>query len=227
VKVVDPEILEIATGLSSSVYGPALSLGVLLWISGWRAHRFWIVLLVTVGAGLVGLYSGRSWGAQPVLCGLLLALAAGSMALALVRVVAFAAGGLAAWLTCTRLGPHFQEPLLCFLGGGLLGLFLFKIWTMILTSAAASLLMVYSSLCLVAGFANLDVTAFARTHGTLLNFACGSLTVIGVLVQYLFERSRSKIKRGKPPKRKSSASKESELESAWSWLEERMMRRAG
>jgi len=65
-------------------------------------------------------------GVQPLLAGLLLAVAAGLLALALVRVIAFAAGGIAAVYGVRLLPPApWQEPLICFLGGGLLGLLLF------------------------------------------------------------------------------------------------------
>jgi hypothetical protein len=224
---VDPEILETAIGLSTAVCGSALLLGILLWVFGWRAHRFWIALSATVGAGLVGLYSGQARGLQPILCGILLALAAGFMALALVRILAFTAGGLAAWLALSRLAPQFHEPLFCFLGGGLVGLFLFRLWTMVLTSSAATLLMVYSGLCLAVKFANLDAIGLAQKQGTLLNVVCGGIMLVGVVVQYLLERAAGKAKRGKPTKRKPSAAKESEPESAWRWLGERMLRQAG
>jgi len=224
---IDPEILEIAIGLSPGVCGSALFLGFLLWVFGWRAHRFWIVLSVTVGAGLVGLYSGQAHGVQPIVCGLLLALAAGFMALALVRIFAFTAGGLAAWLAIARLVPQFQEPLFCFLSGGLIGLLLFRLWTMVLTSSAATLLMVYSGLCLAAKFANLDAIGLVNRQGTLLSFVSGGIMLIGVAVQYLLERAGGKAKRGKPTKRKPSSPKESEPESAWRWLGERVLRQAG
>jgi hypothetical protein len=226
-RCVDPEIMETAIGLSLGLCTAALVLGLLLWIFGWRAHRFWIVLTVTVAAGLVGLDSGNAWGAQPIICGLLLALAAGFMALALVRILAFSAGGLAAWLAIHGLAPQFHEPLLCFLSGGLFGLFLFRLWTMVLTSSAATLLMAYSGLCLAAKLANLDAIGLAQRQGIWLNFACGSIMLAGVLVQYLLERSRGKGKRGKPTKRKPQPPKDDDSESAWGWLGEHVLRRAG
>jgi hypothetical protein len=224
---VDPEILETAIGLSTGVCGSALFLGILLWVFGWRAHRFWIVLSVTAGAGLVGLYSGQARGVQPILCGILLALAAGFMALALVRILAFTAGGVATWLVVARLAPQFQESLFCFLSGGLVGLFLFRLWTMVLTSSAATLLMVYSGLCLAVKFANLDAIGLAQRQGTMLNIVCGGIVLVGVVMQYVLERAAGKAKRGKPAKRKPAALKESEPGSAWRWLGERMLRQAG
>ena len=78
-----PDILEEARGLSVAVSVSGLVLGLLLWLLGWRGHRFWIVLAATVSAGVAGLSMGPSYGASPELAGLLLAIAAGVLALAL------------------------------------------------------------------------------------------------------------------------------------------------
>src|SRR5205085_3044818 len=96
-------------------------------------------------AGIFGLLSPPAGRLPPLVLGLLLAVAAGVLALALVRVVAFAAGGAAAWLAVhTFAPPAWDEPLVCFIVGGLAGLLLFRVWTMVLTSFAGTLLMSYS-----------------------------------------------------------------------------------
>ena len=56
--LVAPDILAEGHGLSSALSAAGLVLGLLLWLFGWRAHRFWIVLIATVSAGISGLYSG-------------------------------------------------------------------------------------------------------------------------------------------------------------------------
>ena len=128
-QVLDPEILGEFQGLSANVTVPAFALGFLIWLLGWRGHRFWIVLAATVTAGLIGLDAGPSWGSQRLVAGLLLAVAAGTLALSLVRVVAFAAGGAAGWLIVHALAPQWNDPLVCFLGGGILGLLLYRLWS--------------------------------------------------------------------------------------------------
>ena len=40
-----------------------LTLGLALWLTGWRLHRFWIVLATTLVAGITGLASGPAPGA--------------------------------------------------------------------------------------------------------------------------------------------------------------------
>src|SRR5215469_16276148 len=78
--IVSPDILSEAIGFSPAISGSTFVLGLLLWLLGWRGHRFWIVLIATVAAGIVGLYSGPAHATQPVLAGLLLAVAGGVMA---------------------------------------------------------------------------------------------------------------------------------------------------
>src|SRR5262245_66462146 len=93
-----PDVLAEARGLSVAVSATGLAVGVMLWLLGWWGHRFWIVLAATLGAGILGLCSGPAYGAQPLVAGLLSAVAAGALALALVRVVAWLAGVRAGWV---------------------------------------------------------------------------------------------------------------------------------
>src|SRR5262245_62182233 len=111
-RFLDPDILAEAQGLPLAVTATGLLLGVLLWALGWWGHRFWIVLATTVTAGVVGLSAGQVTGLQPVVVALLLAVAAGALALPLSRLVVFAATGLAAWLVVHALIPALQEPLI-------------------------------------------------------------------------------------------------------------------
>ncbi len=187
-----PDILSEACGFSIPVLAVAFVLGLLLWLFGWRGHRFWIVLIATVGAGILGLYSGQASGMHPLVTGLLLAIAAGALALALVRVIGFVAGGLAAWLVVRALAPGWNEPLVCFFIGGLIGLLLFRLWMMALTSATGTLLMAYAGLCLAQSFGKLDVVALAERNAIALNWACGAMAFLGLIVQLLLDRLRSR-----------------------------------
>ncbi len=189
-QVVAVDILEQARGISTGLSGAVLAVGFLVWLLGWRGHRFWIVLASTVAAGTLGLFSGQVHGAQPVLAGLLLAVAAGALALALVRLVAFAAAGAAAWVLVHALVPHWDQPLVCIVVGGLIGLLLFRVWTMVLTSVAGTLLMAYSGLCLADRLGNLDMIDLATRRGLLLNCACGGTAIVGVVAQYFLERRK-------------------------------------
>src|SRR6266568_2508017 len=143
-QLLTPDILEPASSLTVPPLLTALLVGLALWAFGWRTHRFWVVLVLTVLAGIYGLYEAAAFQAQPVLASLLLAAAAGMLALALVRVVAFGAGGCAGVLILHELAPASSHALVVFLVAGLIGLFLFRFWMMALTSLSGTLLMAYA-----------------------------------------------------------------------------------
>jgi len=195
--LVAPDILAEARGLSVALSGTGVAVGLLLWLLGWRGHRFWIVLAATVTAGVVGLCSGSAYGAQPLVAALLLAVAAGALALALVRVVAFVAGGVAAWMAVHAVLPSWDEPVVTFLSGGLVGLALFRVWTMALTSLSGTLLIAYSSLCLLDRLDKLDAAAWADGHATALDWACLATAAVGLVVQFVLDRRRQRALREK------------------------------
>jgi hypothetical protein len=189
-----PDILAEARQLSAGLTGAGLALGLFLWLWGGRTHRFWLSLVMTLGAGVLGLYFGPAYGMQPLVAGLLLAVAAGTLALSLVRVLIFASGGLAALGLAQAVAPNWswQQPLVCFLAGGLLGVFLYKFWITTLASFVGTLLTAYSGLCLLDRFGQVDTAAWVGGHAPLLNWACGASTVLGLLMQFLLERRRKR-----------------------------------
>jgi hypothetical protein len=189
-QLLSPDILEEACEISVPITATACALGLLIWLFGWRGHRFWIVLATTIAAGIFGLYSEPIHKTQPLVAGVLLALAAGALALALVRVVAFASGAVALWIGVHALMPHWHEPLVALLVGGLIGILLFRAWTMVLTSSTGALVMVYSGLCLAHKLGNVDVVVLAEKHPTLLNCVFGVAALLGLGVQYVLARRR-------------------------------------
>jgi hypothetical protein len=193
-QLIEPDILAEASGLSVGISACGLLLGLAVWLTGWRRHRFWVVLTITLVAGLYGLTEATALRTQPVVAGLLLALGAGLLALALARLFAFAAAGLAALLAVQALVPTWDQPLVSFMTGGLLGVLLFRLWVMVLTSLAGALLMTYSALCLVERLAKLEAAAFAEKRTVLLNWICGGVTALGLGLQLWLNRGKA----GKP-----------------------------
>jgi hypothetical protein len=190
-QLIEPDILAEASGLSVGISVCGLLLGLAVWLTGWRRHRFWVVLTITLVGGLYGLNEAVSLRTQPVVAGLLLALGAGLLALALARLFAFAAAGLAALLAVQTLVPTWDQPLISFMIGGLLGVLLFRLWVMSLTSLAGSLLMTYSVLCLVERLAKLEAAAFAEKRTVLLNWICGGVTALGLGLQFWLNRGKA------------------------------------
>jgi len=193
--VFDPEILEELSGLSLGLCAGGVVIGLLLWLTGWWLHRFWIVLAATTAAGILGLVSGPVSGIHALIAAVLLAIAAGVLALALIRLVAFGAGGAAACFVMQKLAPSvWNQPLIPFLAGGLLALYLFRLWTMTITSFAGTVIMGYFGLGLAHQMGKLQAVAFAQEKADLLNLGCAIFTLLGLLAQVVVERRRAKFK---------------------------------
>ncbi len=194
-----PEIVAEVRGLSVAATAAGLALGLLLWLFGWLGHRFWIVLAATAAAGIAGMYLHPIFGAKSLLVALLLAVAGGMLALSLVRVVAFAAGGLAVWVAARAVAPAWDEPLVCFLAGGLAGMLLFRLWTMALTSFLGALLMGYSGLALAERFGKMDAVLAAESRALLINWIVLGAALVGLGLQLLLDRWRSRRRRRRAP----------------------------
>jgi hypothetical protein len=159
-------------------------LGFALWLFGWRWHRFWIVAGITLAAGLIGLNAGRTTnGTQVMAVGILLAVAAGLLALELAKVLAFVAGGCGAWLAVQWVLPQAQELWAVFLCGGLFGLLLYRLWTMLLTSLLGALLSGHAAILLAEQIFHFDAVAWVTGNVPALNGAVVGLVVLGILLQ--------------------------------------------
>ncbi len=190
------DILEVAKELPIAVTGCTLAIGMLLCVTGWAWHRFWIVLATTVAAGIAGLNIGPTYGMKPLVAGLLLAIAGGQLALALVRVIVFAAVGAAVAILIRTFAPaNWDIPLGWFLAGGLLGLLLFRMWTMVLTSFTGSVLMGYALLCILDRLQRLSALEWAGNKAVWFDGGCAGVALAGVLVQALLERRRLRKQR--------------------------------
>jgi hypothetical protein len=160
----------------------------------------------------------------------LLALGAGVLALALARLLAFAAAGLVALLVVKALVPTWDQHLVSFMSGGLLGVLLFRVWVMALTSLGGTLLLAYSSLCLLERLTKLNAVAFADRHEVLLNWSCGGMAGLGLLLQLLLNRGGGRgAKKGKAKESapRPKATEEPEPSPGRRWLSWPPFRKAG
>lgn len=178
-----PEILTAARGLSAAGAGVGLAGGLLVWALGWRWHRFWVVFGITFAAGVVGLAAGKSAGGQVLVVGVLLAAAAGVLALELSRILAFVTGGTAAWVATQAVFPQAQEVWAAFLTGGLVGVVLYRLWMMLVTSLVGSLVAGHAGLVLAEALGKCDAAGFAGQHPAALTGVVLTASVVGVLVQ--------------------------------------------
>ncbi len=189
-RLVAPELVTDLCGLSQGLIGLAAAVGAALWLLGWWSHRFWVVLIATVSAGVYGLFEAPVLKAQPLVASLLLALAAGLLALALVRLFAFIVGGFVGLALVQAFAPTFDQPLIAFLVSGLLGLVLFRWCVTALVSFLGSTLLVYSGLVFLHQRGTLDAIAYAEGSAAILTGAIGLLTLIGFALQLWQERRR-------------------------------------
>jgi hypothetical protein len=105
------------------------------------------------------------------------------------------ASGASAWLAANLLFPNGQELWVAFLIGGLLGVLLYRFWTMLLTSSAGVLLGSNSLLAFIDRLFHFDSVAFAERNALMLNGAIMAVAVLGVVVQSLFERIWMRLKK--------------------------------
>jgi hypothetical protein len=192
VTIVATDILADLCGLSLGLLIALIPIGLMLTLYGWWSHRFWIVLATTVLAGVVGLLEATAWQAQPIVVAILLAVAAGVLALAVVRVITFAAGGLVGVYLAHLAFPSWQQPVLCFLIAGLVSLLLFRWFFMALTSFAGAAILAYGTLALMHYHETLDAVAWAGNNATLLSILCGVGTLVGFAFQFTMERRRAR-----------------------------------
>jgi hypothetical protein len=188
--LIAPDILEEARGLSPAVAGTGLAIGLFLLLFGWRWHRFWTVVADTIAGGLYGLSTGQAQGGHVIILGIMVALAAGLLALELARIFAFVAGGMAVWLAAGGLFPKAQELWIAFLAGGLAGVLFYRLWTMVLTSFIGSLVAGHSGLVLAHSTSKFDSITWARQNDFALSLGVLALSVVGVLLQGAQDRWR-------------------------------------
>ncbi|MFM8274577.1 MAG: hypothetical protein ACKODX_19920 [Gemmata sp.] len=198
-QLIAPDILAEARGMTGAMAGTIAVLGCALWLFGWRWHRFWVVSGVTLTAGLIGLNAGRTTGGAHVMAvGILLAVAAGLLALELAKVLAFVAGGCGAWLAVQWVLPQAQELWAVFLCGGLFGLLLYRVWTMLLTSLMGVLLAGHATVLLVEQLTHRDAGAWVERNVAALNGAAVALVVLGIVLQAVSTRDLDAAPESKP-----------------------------
>ncbi len=181
------EVLRLGQDMSQHILWTALAAGLILWLFGSWGHRFWIVLFTTVMAGIAGLMLGPQVGLQRLVGGLLLAVTAGALALSVIRMVMFVLVGLLL-MVLMKLVPAWDEPLVTFIGGGLLGVMLSRFWMAVLTSLLGTLVMAHAGLALLSRIRKLDVIGWVDGHGPVINWAIGAIAVMGVLMQYYIQK---------------------------------------
>jgi hypothetical protein len=105
--------------------------------------------------------------------------------------------------------PDAQELWLSFFVGGLLGVFLYRLWSIVLTSFLGTLLLVYSGLLLLEYWPKIDALAWATKYQSYLNATVFGVTMLGLICQCLLERSLVRRQHGTTPKESSKKGSDS------------------
>jgi hypothetical protein len=223
--LIAPDLVADVCQLSAIFSVLSFLIGMVLWLAGWWTHRFWVVLGLTVLGGILGLHNAAALQAQPLVAALGVSLAAGILALTLMRIGAFIAGGYAGLLLIHTWWPSWEQPLVSFLAGGLLGWFLVRYWTMALTSLTGVLLMLYGTLALAAKTGRFDAVVWCEDKATMLNVVCAAMTVAGFLIQVISDWLRKRWSSGDSDKKDGKSAKKGKPGSALAALP--AFRRAG
>ena len=79
--------------------------------------------------------------------------------------------------------PQAQELWAVFLSGGLLGLMLYRVWTMVLTSLLGTLVAGHAALLLLEPVFNFDAVVWSAANAAALNGSAVGLLILGILLQ--------------------------------------------
>jgi hypothetical protein len=130
------------------------------------------------------------------MAGVLLAAAAGCLALSLARVGLFIAYGLAIWYSMKRLAPPYAIPTICICAGGLFSVLFYRFCVVLLTSAFGSLLLCYGSLALAHQQKIFNVQTWVQEQNLLANAVWGGLTFFTLMIQlYCWRLAKRRMKK--------------------------------
>lgn len=190
-----PEYLTELLDLPSAALLITLVLGLALALTGWKWHRFWLTLSLSLVAGLVGMKQAATWGIQqPALAGGILAATAGCLALSLARVGLFLAYGLACWYIMQRLAPAYAIPAMCICVGGIFSVVFYRFSMALLTSAIGCLMMCYSGFAYCEQQKFFPVLNLIKEQALTVHAVWTGLTLLSSLLQLYFWRKTRKKK---------------------------------
>lgn len=191
--IVDPELLQAMRDLPIAAVACVTVIGLGLWLTGWWLHRFWITLIATLGAGVAGLLYGPEMGVkQPIVAGVLLALAGGCLALSLARVALFLAYGAATWYVTSLVAPQWAVPLICITVGGLVSICLFRLCMSLLTCSLAAVLLTYCGLLLADLFLDFKAVPYLKAYPWAEYVVMGLVALVGVGAQFRLARAQER-----------------------------------
>jgi hypothetical protein len=198
-QVLSPDVFADVLELPLAALGIIAALGAAIALTGWRWHRFWLTITVSLVSGLIGIRQASVWGIeQPVMAGVLLATAAGCLALSLARVGMFLAYGLTIWYAMKRIAPLHAVPAFCICVGGLFSVLFYRFCIVLLTSAFGSLLLCYGGLAALQEKNIFSVSSWLQEQPLMGTAVWAGLTLFTLLLQlYFWRRAKQRLKKAR------------------------------
>lgn len=194
-QVLSPEVLADVLELPSVALMVLMGLGASLALTGWRWHRFWLTISVSLICGLVGLRQAQAWGIQqPIVAAVLLATAAGCLALSLARVGLFLAYGLATWYAVKRLAPPYAIPAVCICLGGLFSVLFYRLCVVLLTSVVGSTILGYAGMAYAQQQNWYPMKTWLAEQTLAAHGSLATLCLVTLMLQLYFWRRNKKRK---------------------------------
>lgn len=188
-QVLSPDVLADVLDLPMAALLVIMGVGAGLALTGWRWHRFWLTISVSLICGMVGLRQAQAWGIQqPILAGVLLSAAGGCLALSLARVALFLAYGLATWYAMKRLAPPYAIPAICICLGGIFSVLFYRFCVVLLTSVTGSVLLSYAGLAYAQQQNWFPMQTWLKEQTLAAHGALAVLCVITLMLQLYFWR---------------------------------------
>ena len=194
-QVLSPEVLADVLELPSLALITLFVLGVSLALTGWRWHRFWLTISVSLISGLVGLRQAQAWGiGQPIVAAVLLATAAGCLALSLARVGLFLAYGLATWYAVKRFAPPYAIPAICICLGGLFSVLFYRFCVVMLTSVVGSVILSYAGMAYAQQQNWFPMQTWLKEQALVAHASLAGISLLTLVTQLYFWRNTRKRK---------------------------------
>lgn len=192
--IITPEFLTDILDLPMPALLVLMGVGLLLALTGWRWHRFWLTICISMVAGVIGLKQATAWGIQqPMVAGVLLAAAAGCLSLSLARVGLFLAYGLGCWYIMKRVAPPYAIPAICICAGGLFSVLFYRFCVVLLTSVIGALLCIYGGLAYGEQQKLFPAMQWLKDQTLAVHGAFGGFVLVTTMIQlYLGKRARRK-----------------------------------
>jgi hypothetical protein len=198
-QVLSPDVFADLLELPLAALGIIAALGAAIALIGWRWHRFWLTITVSLISGLIGIRQAPVWGIeQPIMAGVLLATAAGCLALSLARVGMFLAYGLTIWYAMKRFAPPYAIPAICICAGGLFSVLFYRFCVALLTAAFGSLLLCYGGLAFAQQKNIFSVSSVIQEQPLIASAIWAGLTFFTLSLQlYFWRRAKQRLKKAR------------------------------